>query len=184
MQPARVYSASLAPHPDTRNTPVHHIDAHACRKRDGTLELRYTLHGDLTRLRVPLRGAADTADPLWQHTCFEAFVRREEASAYHELNFSPSGAWAAYAFERYRERMLPGECALEPHVTLRQSAELLELAAVIRLDLISPLYANARLALAMCAVIEESDGALSYWALRHPSGTPDFHHRDGYALEL
>jgi hypothetical protein len=33
-------------------------------------------------------------------------------------------------------------------------------------------------------VIEEIDGALSYWALRHAPGKPDFHHRDAFALEL
>ena len=34
------------------------------------------------------------------------------------------------------------------------------------------------------AVIEERDGTMSYWALAHPPGKPDFHHRDCFALEL
>jgi len=33
-------------------------------------------------------------------------------------------------------------------------------------------------------VIEEKDGAKSYWALAHPPGAPDFHHRDCFAIEL
>jgi hypothetical protein len=37
-------------------------------------------------------------------------------------------------------------------------------------------------------VLEEDggalSGALSYWALRHPPGKPDFHHPAGFALEL
>jgi hypothetical protein len=37
---------------------------------------------------------------------------------------------------------------------------------------------------ALCVVIEELDGALSYWALRHPAPRPDFHHADGFALEI
>jgi len=37
---------------------------------------------------------------------------------------------------------------------------------------------------AITAVIEEADGTKSYWALRHPSAQPDFHHADGFALEL
>jgi len=41
---------------------------------------------------------------------------------------------------------------------------------------------------ALCVVIEERNGALSgafsYWALRHPLQRPDFHHPDGFALEL
>jgi hypothetical protein len=33
-------------------------------------------------------------------------------------------------------------------------------------------------------VIEETNGAKSYWALKHPPGKPDFHHADGFVLEL
>ena len=34
------------------------------------------------------------------------------------------------------------------------------------------------------AVVEETDGRLSYWALTHPAERPDFHHRDGFVLPL
>jgi len=37
---------------------------------------------------------------------------------------------------------------------------------------------------ALSAVIEDDDGAFSYWALRHPPGKPDFHHPDAFALML
>jgi hypothetical protein len=33
-------------------------------------------------------------------------------------------------------------------------------------------------------VIEEVDGGLSYWALAHPPGKPDFHDPNCFALEL
>ena len=38
--------------------------------------------------------------------------------------------------------------------------------------------------LALTAVIEETSGVKSYWALRHPPGKPDFHHADGFVVEL
>jgi hypothetical protein len=38
--------------------------------------------------------------------------------------------------------------------------------------------------LGLSAVIEDTRGSLSYWALAHPPGKPDFHHADGFALEL
>lgn len=38
--------------------------------------------------------------------------------------------------------------------------------------------------IAVSAVIEEADGAKSYWALAHPSDKPDFHHPDSFVLEL
>jgi hypothetical protein len=37
---------------------------------------------------------------------------------------------------------------------------------------------------AITAVIEEADGTKSYWALAHPGEKPDFHHPDGFVLEL
>ncbi len=54
------------------------------------------------------------------------------------------------------------------------------------------LYAMIRLSgpellpvsIALSAVIEETDGTKSYWALRHPPGPPDFHHPDCFALTL
>ena len=36
----------------------------------------------------------------------------------------------------------------------------------------------------LAAVIEETNGRRSYWALAHPPGKPDFHHADGFALEV
>ncbi len=39
--------------------------------------------------------------------------------------------------------------------------------------------------LGLSAVIEETDGTKSYWALAHPAeGPPDFHHPDCFALTL
>jgi hypothetical protein len=32
--------------------------------------------------------------------------------------------------------------------------------------------------------VEDRSGSLSYWALRHAAGKPDFHHPDAFALEL
>jgi hypothetical protein len=40
------------------------------------------------------------------------------------------------------------------------------------------------LRLGLAAVIETTDGALSYWALAHPAARPDFHRREGWTLQL
>ena len=40
------------------------------------------------------------------------------------------------------------------------------------------------LRLGAAAVLEDDNGRLSYWALCHPPGKPDFHHPDGFVLEL
>jgi hypothetical protein len=139
------------------------------------LALSYRIEADLERLRIPAPRAPAPGERLWQHLCCEAFVAPAAASAYREFNFSPSGEWAAYAFERYREGAPLG--IPDPGILVRMDGEALELAASIPVE-------PVRLRVALCAVIEERDGTLSYWALRHPSARPDFHHHDGFTLEV
>lgn len=184
MQPTRVQSISLACHPDTPGSAVHHIEARVCRQREGPMQITYAMHADLDRLRIPPPAAAARADGLWRHTCFELFIKRAGAPAYYELNFSPSGAWAAYSFAGYRNRPVPAEQALNPHVQVRRSAHSLTLDAAVPLELLYAQHAGVTLAVAISAVIEERDGRLTYWALRHAPGKPDFHHSHAYALEL
>jgi hypothetical protein len=52
------------------------------------------------------------------------------------------------------------------------------------MDCLQAKQPGARLSVALSAVIEDNRGMLSYWALKHPPGKPDFHHRDGFALEI
>ena len=160
------------------------IGARLCRGQGGTLTVTYVLEGELDRLRVPAPRPPRIGDRLWQHTCFEIFIRRQSSPEYHEFNLALSGEWAAYAFERYREGAPLMDETLNPQITLRTAAGKLELDAVIRLDPLSPMHAHAGLSLALSAVVEERDGALSYWALRHPPGKPGFHHPDSFALQL
>ena len=192
-----VHALTLECHADTPAPAVRAVRARVGRGPGGVLAVSFLIEGDINRLRVPLGAggvpsgsASRRVDRLWEHTCCEIFIARKGLPAYHEFNFSPSGEWAAYAFERYRQGVPfasePNAHAedLDPHVTARCVAGQLELDAALRLDRLSPAHRDARLLLALSAVVEERDGALSYWALRHPPGRPDFHHDFGYALEL
>jgi len=151
-------------------------------KPDG-LRLVYTVSGDTAGLRIPLATAPGPADGLWQHTCFEAFVATEGDAAYREFNFSPSGQWAAYHFAGERERdTSPAPDLPAPVMQLAITPTLLTLDVHLpHAALPSP---ARHLALALCAVIEEHDGRLSYWALQHPKARPDFHHPAGRSLRL
>ena len=183
-----VHAVSLTCHPGTPGDPVRSVGARVCRMPDGVLAVTYILEGDLDRVRVPAPRPSRIAGRLSQHTCCEMFIARQGSPAYHEFNLSPSGEWAAYAFERYRDGApLAGEWneeELNPQVAVRAGAKKLELDALIRLDRLSPIQSGARLSLALSAVIEDRGGLLSYWALKHPPGKPDFHHADAFALEL
>jgi len=129
-------------------------------------------------LRIPPPRPPRIAERLWQHTCCEIFIARSDLRSYHEFNLSPSGEWAAHAFARYRKGALLADPALDPHIVVNRSAERLELAALI------PLRQEGKLQIGLAAVVEGEDGTLSYWALKHASGKPDFHHPEAFALEL
>ena len=167
-------SAALQRHPDTPCRPVRGITVGVERDAE-RLRLVYRIEGEIARLRIPPSRPPQRAERLWQHTCCELFASGADAPAYREFNFSPSGEWAAYGFRGYREGSRPLDASIE--IRVEQAAGRLELAASI------PFGADeARLGL--CAVVEEDSGALSYWALRHAPGKPDFHNPLAFALEL
>ncbi len=101
--------------------------------------------------------------------------------AYLEYNFAPSGQWAAYAFMDYRlgGTDLPVDQA--PKIILDPIGSHFALETEIVLP---TKWHDIPIEFNLTAVIEETDGAKSYWALAHPSGKPDFHHKDCFALKL
>jgi hypothetical protein len=183
---------SLRRHPDTPSGAARRVAARAEWSGADSLRLGYLLEGDLGRIRIPAPAReAGRADRLWAHTCFEAFVRIGESPQYLELNFSPSSEWAAYRFASYREGMSPAVLAEVPRLVLRRSGDRLELEAEVCLRGALPVpgepVAGAadgpiRARMALSAVVEDREGSLSYFALCHPPGRPDFHHPDGFSL--
>lgn len=147
------------------------------------LRLTYTVSGDTASLRIPPPTEPGPADGLWQHTCFEAFVATDGDVAYREFNFSPSGQWAAYRFASERQRDTTAKPDLPaPVMQFNMTATHLTLDVHLpRAALPSPAQ---HLAVALCGVIEDHDGRLSYWALQHPQARPDFHHPAGRSLRL
>jgi len=177
-------SIPLICHPATPCAAVSCIEVQASRTHDGTLDIRYNVRGDIDSLLIPAERAPRRADGLWQHTCFEAFVASPASAGdagYCEFNFSPSTEWAIYRFTAYREGMTPVQ-ATPPPISVYRDVTSVTLAAAVRLDAFAVL--GDRLQLALSAVIEDAQHCLSYWALAHPLGKPDFHHAAGFALEL
>ena len=177
---------ALIAHDTTPSTVVRGLQAQVALSRPDLLSVHYSLQGDMPHIRVPVAGALPPGrtDGLWKHTCFEAFIRPDDSHGYYELNFSAAKQWAAYRFSTYREGMTPVELPREPDISVRQTPHNLELDVNVALpfELGGPLHPRPRLALA--AVVEEDSGRLCYWSARHPQGRPDFHHPDGYLIEL
>ena len=180
-----VRAVSLTCHPETPTRAVRGISARV-RRAPGSLAVSYVVEGDLDRMRVPARRTPRVGSRLWQHTCCEVFIASKDLPGYHEFNLSPSGEWAQYTFDGYRKPAADESSAggPAPQIAVRAGGGRLELDAVISLDRLPAVHPGGAVSLALSAVIEDSEGVLSYWALRHPPGKPDFHHPEGFALAL
>jgi hypothetical protein len=164
----------LYPHPDFP-TLVDRIEVKVTRFAPQLLGLRYFVFGPLDQLVLPEAAEMPARrDELWKSTCFEAFVRAPGDEAYLELNFAPSGDWAAYSFTGYREGMADAAVA-NPRATWMSGGVL---AAEVELRLNGPWQ------LAITAVIEGQDGSKAYWSSDHGKGKPDFHSDAGFVVSL
>lgn len=173
----------LAAHPSTPN-PAWNVSALAERTADGDLRLRYVLRGPLDALRLAPPGPVRRGARLWEHTCAEAFVGAEDAPDYVELNVAPSREWDAYAFRTYRVGERAPTLARAPRIVVRRGDDALAIDAAVGLADLGVPRTSTTLRVGLTVVVEARDGRLSYWALHHPSATPDFHHPDGFTLRL
>ncbi|RZJ17104.1 MAG: DOMON-like domain-containing protein [Brevundimonas sp.] len=194
--------ATLIPHPTTADGPSVRIEADLDQEGRSWAFVKFRLSGAASSVRIPQRlqqldkasqEAAETfastrspdlmlmeagrTDGLWKHTCFEVFARLSDGS-YAEFNISPSGEWASYGFEGYRDGMqnLGG-------VRIQRLGDVTGDAIEVEAILDWPGWPHVT-GIGLSAVIEDVDGNISYWALAHPSDKPDFHHPDSFVLEL
>ncbi len=170
---------SLRCHPATPAETVTEITVEYEIQPDGKLWLRYFVDCDIDNLALPLLAEPQRTDGLWKTSCFELFLRQPGSSSYFEFNFSPSSQWAAYRFDDYRESMTDWQTTMpeiyddasETHFALETTCSL-------------PGMGHKAWEASLSAVIHERGDVKSYWALEHPLGDPDFHHRDCFALKL
>ena len=175
-------------HPSTPDNIVTGITVEVDSLTTDLLVLDYRIRGDIDRLQLPPQAPSRFQDLLWQQTCLEAFIGFEDSDAYFEFNFSPSSQWAVYRFGSYRQNVTSLNPAPSPRVIVRRHGDELEADVDIHLGAIPGLTASEiqgrELRLAISAVMRSEQGVICYWALAHPPGKPDFHHRDGFALRL
>jgi hypothetical protein len=175
---------ALKLHPDSLSLAATHIDVDVARAHAGSLVLRYFVTGKIGGLRLPPLAPPVRTEELWQRTCFEAFVRCPGSDIYYEFNFAPSTQWAAYQFDGYRSGMREASGVIAPPIAVKASSALFTLQASLEFDWLSDLPRDVRWHLGVSALIEETSGRKSYWALAHPPGKPDFHHPDCFAHEF
>ena len=139
--------------------------------------LRWKVEGAGT-LVAPSFAGKGRADNLWQHSCFELFLKGAGA-AYDEFNFSPSERWAAYAFRSYREGA--GHLALDeaPAISSAMGTDLYTFTVMLSAEALAGMGHAG-----ISAVIEEKGGHKSYWALAHVPGDPDFHRAECFTIAI
>jgi hypothetical protein len=177
-------SQALKLHPDSLCRAIRQIDVDIARPRPDGLLLSYRVTGTISDILIPPVVAAARSDQLWHHTCFEAFVRAQSEAGYYEFNFSPSTQWAAYQFGGYRSGRRATEGIDTPRIEVQSEPQSLTLRASLDLRGMPDLIRHASWQVGLSAVIGDAGGGMSYWALAHPPGKPDFHHADCFALEL
>lgn len=196
-------------HPDSRCDALRGIEVEVARSGPRRLQVQFVLLCDPRHIRWAAPGKAVRTDGLWRGTCLELFLRAGDEEGYVEFNLTPAGRWAAYRFRGYREGMEIAHDIDEPLIlgggerrrpldkATRERMEAVgydtlerfeppfaALKDELRLDRAAWLPLDVPWRLGLAAVIEERSGRISYWALRHPPGEPDFHDPDCFTLEL
>ena len=140
--------------------------------------IEFRITGDLQHVKWPNPQQSYTKqNDLWKTTCFELFCKPSSQSTdYFEWNFSPSGNWGFFAFKNYRDPLTlytrHSGGFLGSHMT--QTDGVCVLTTYINTHFSSMLSLET-LQFHFTAVVEHSNGELSYWALRHAPEKPDFH---------
>lgn len=177
-------SVELIRHAATPCDPIRRIGVAVARGApQNVLRLAYRFEGEVGRLLLPSAAVPQRADGLWQHGCFEAFLRADGSDAYFEFNFSPSGAWAAYRFSGRRTGRESPELTA-PQTEVRRGPDWLVMNIQLSLDELPELALAAAISAGLAAVIEDDHGGLSYWALAHGAAQPDFHDPATFTLRL
>lgn len=175
--------------PDWLKLNRHHHSEETCIKsvsvrfellQQNNIAISYAAEGDLCNIAIPPRRNGVRKDNLWRTTCFEFFAAFDNDPSYWEYNFSPSTDWSAYRFSSHRRgRRDEKETAIE-ELFLRKTDKRLNMN--MRLSLDSLKWRSLRMAcFGFSAIFEDKSGRQSYWALQHPQGDPDFHHRISFS---
>lgn len=174
---------NLVPHPTTppADPPFKvwaSVDHAAKLGTSATTNIWFGVGAPADRFLVPQSPEPARTAELWRTTCFEAFLRANGDREYCEWNFAPSGDWAAFVFDDYRQGMADAQAG-EPYIRMEDNMTWWALGATIAIP------AHPEWALGLSAILEEKDGTKSYWALAHSNAErPDFHLADCFTATL
>jgi hypothetical protein len=177
-----IINFALRPFATASNLPQVEINGRVNR-RDHLLSIEYQLFGDLSAISLdPTANQPSRQFHLWEATCFEFFIGIPGDANYWEFNLSPSGDWAVFALDDYRQGLrnelafssLPFKVDRYPnYITLS-----------LEFDLSEIILAEQDLEMSVTTVIKSSQNELSYWAIDHTGKLADFHLRDSFKIKM
>lgn len=131
-------------------------------------EAEFKLDGNIAAIILPPQSGPERRDNLWHTTCFEIFWQPLGGTYYREFNLSPSGCWAAYDFDSFREGMRDA-----PVDAIAITCSFDDAGLALRASIASDLPSPAQVALN--AIVEHPGGGKQFWALAFSPGPPEFH---------
>lgn len=145
------------------------------------LTLNYFFSGVTEEVRWPdLKANPARKDNLWQSTCLEFFIGAKQCKRYVELNFCPSGDWAAYVFADYRQGRIDPDFGAP---VIRQHHNGVGLSVCVPWSALQGLLGAGNQVkdyiFAITACVQEGD-AQSFWSHAHTADQPDFHDHSLY----
>jgi hypothetical protein len=176
--------ATLTVHSATPCSFIESFEVVVQRSDPRSLVVGFVITGDVENILIPDSKPPERADGLWEHTCFEIFLKAADSREYYEFNFSPSSQWAAYRFDDYRAGRKDIAMPSAPKIFHDEGmTHVMDLEIALELKVVRS-FGDSDICLGASAVIEDRAGHKTYWALRHPSSKPDFHHADSFAMTL
>jgi len=140
---------------------------------DQRIELCFEVTGTVDLISIePTTPDGKRTNELWQKTCFEFFVKNVNSTSYWEYNLAPSSNWAIYGFSEYRIGKfddLP-KVDIPIHTTVRDNRFTLQ----STIPLPNSLF-DQKLQIGLSTVIQDRNGDIYYYALKHMGDKPDFH---------
>lgn len=150
---------------------------------DSKIQIIYTLTDETNIFKKPLISKLwnskqiDFTMGLWNHTCFEAFLKPVAMDRYYEFNFALSPAWMAFQFDQYR---LPQPPVPATDFQIQSmNWDHVQNQLTIEVTNKTP-YKNFHVGLT--AVLEEKTGVKHYCALAHKGLKADFHLAESFTL--
>jgi len=136
------------------------------------LSLSFALKGAFEGYLFDTKNHVKRVDELWKATCFEVFIKNQNAKEYWELNIAPSGAWNFYHFSDYKKKMQEESRVLIPKVIFKKERD--EVYVNVEIDFTEKLF-DEKVEFNLALILLDVERKRHFFTLNPKEGLPDFH---------